>query len=332
MRQPVSGDIFAVHHPETGEYSVYQFLRYHECEGDSSVSTDILPDRATYASRQGIKLDQLQMDIPRGIERHLGYVPADHEWIGHLPLFDSGRTRGFMNKDLNGFRRIAKEDPNSLTKLLLGKDFDLADLADDWPQLRRLNLNNGYLHNFADLQKLHELRSLTLCGNDLADETLPDLRCLPHLNYVHIRGFPQKPGNILKKQLQALAKERPQRLSYKISELRTPLWYAANRYNPMAVFKDRPHIPAKEAKAAFRQYQHTLKAALALPADGLQQSLAKLAPEYASAFNGFGWIATTERETICEAFHQIARMAGDKRGAQLDAQALQAALDQARLW
>ena len=73
-----------------------------------------------------------------------------------------------------------------------------------------------------------------------------------------------------------------------------------------------------------------------LPADGFQTALEQLAARYAAAFNGLnaqrGWIETEERETLCDAFHTLAKLAAETVGASVDADALQAALDKARDW
>ena len=346
---PAAGTVYATRSPLDQRWYAYQLVRLVAAKANKLSHVHIWAMQGAFARLEDIVLSELKHapaytlagmeHRPRlPIESHMGNIPADHIPLGVLPLPADEQPTSYCG-DINCYPFIPEPqrivDEQTVCQALYRCDqttpFDCADFAHQYPQMRVLSLFDSEISNFAALAQLPELRSLTLIRCFPLGDNLPDLSALPHLNFLWINSFPHAAGTALKAQ----AKKRPQ-LDYEITGLRKPEWYAANRDNPLAALADAEHIRAADAKAAAKIYKGSLKAALALPADGFQAALEQLAARYAAAFNELnaqrGWIETEERETLCDAFHTLARLAAETVGASADADALQAVLDKARDW
>ena len=352
MTAPVPGDIFAAYSHLGDCYTAYQFIRYQETKANQLATTHILPFIGFYARPEDIDIHHLTLPEKHmmyvggqhhqtafhAIEALHGYIPQDHIRIGHLPLFaDTEPVIYGGNMNAPAFipqeNRVAPYDrPVDSSAWQHDRVFDMAAFVAAQPQTRVLIMRNVTILHFEKVTQLSRLRAISFFDVRIEAEAIPDLSLLPDLNFVWMAGVPHGIGSAVKKQLQAFAKQRPQRITYEITKLRKPEWYAAYADNPLFAFTEAEHIPLKEAKKAVKIYQDTLKQALALPAAALQAGLERLAADYAAAFNPFAWIETEERELICAAYWQIAHLAAKKHGAEPDLEAVQEAIDRVRDW
>ena len=346
---PEPGTVYAVHSPLDQRWHTYQLVRVVPDKANKLSHVHIWAMQDTFARLEDIVLGELQhaptytlardSNSPRlQIASYMGKIPADHIPLGVLPLLADAPPTSYRG-DINCFPFVpetahvidAADIEQAHYRSQETAPFDCAAFARRYPQMRVLSLFDSEIAHFAALAQLPELRSLSLIRCFPLDDELPDLSALPQLNFLWISGFPHAAGSALKVQ----AKKLPQ-LDYEITGLRKPEWYAANRDNPLAALADAEHIRAADAKAAAKIYKDSLKTALALPTDGFQTALEQLAARYAAAFNELntqrGWIETEERETLCDAFHTLARLAAETVGASVDTDTLQAALDKARDW
>ena len=352
MTAPVPGDIFAAYSPLGNCYTAYQFIRYQETKANQLATTHILPFIGFYARPEDIDIHHLTLPQKHmmyvggqhhqtafhAIEALHGYIPQDHIRIGHLPLFaDTEPVIYGGNMNAPAFipqeNRVPPYDrPVDSSAWQHDRAFDMAAFVAAQPQARVLIMRNVTILHFEKVTQLSRLRAISFFDVRIEAEAIPDLSLLPDLNFVWMAGVPHGIGSAMKKQLQALAKQRPQRITYEITKLRKSEWYAAYADNPLFAFTEAEHIPLKEAKKAVKIYQDTLKQALALPAAALQAGLERLAADYAATFNPFAWIETEERELICAAYWQIAHLAAEKHSAEADLEAIQEAIDRVRDW
>ncbi|WP_298643474.1 hypothetical protein [uncultured Cardiobacterium sp.] len=352
MTTPVPGDIFAAYSHLGDCYTAYQFIRYQETKANQLATTHILPFTGFYPRLDDIDIHQLTLPPMHmmsvggqphqtafhAIESLHGYIPKDHVRIGHLPLIADTRPviyGGNMNAPafIPQEKRVPPYDrPTDVSAWLHDEVFDLAAFAAAQPQARVLVMRGVTIAHFEQVVQLSKLRFIAFFDVRIEAATIPDLSLLPDLNLVWMVGVPHDIGSAMKKQLQTLARQQPQRITYEITQLRKPEWYAAHDDNPLFFFTAAEHIPPKEAKKAVRIYRDTLKQALALPAATWQAGLERLAAAYAAAFNRFAWIETEERELLCTAYWQIAHLAAEKHGAEADLEAVQEAIDRVRDW
>lgn len=199
-----------------------------------------------------------------------------------------------LNKDVISipkFDAIKEVDSLDVSANVIGEPFDCKSLL-QFKEAKHLSLS-GNVTNLEVLSEFKNLESLAL-RKMMNLEGLPELKSWKSLKSFICIDCEEGKGKLLRKELNALKKEREMNYS-SVSQLRKPIWYTTEYGIPFSNW-------GKNEKKAVNIYKKTVK--LLNKAEN-KAEIKQIIIDFTKQFNAFEPMETTEREDVFEAILQL---------------------------
>jgi hypothetical protein len=197
-----------------------------------------------------------------------------------------------------------------LTNLVLSniKNFSLKIVPSRFPGLIWLGLKGkpGYIHDVAEISKLHEIETLTM--HDLfgfSADDFPRPKDLPELRNLWIESIPAEAGKAIKKVFKATTQD------LSVLKLRSDDWLQENMNNPLRHWDGDEFVPKSKYTKSLALWKEARRRILGeANRAAMDFSMIKsIAIDYVEGFNKLDhrsqFIETVEREDIINAFEYI---------------------------